>query len=342
VDCTHERALVAELQIGPAGPLPETFGPYTLLGRLGYGGMGVVLDAMSPWGERVALKLTRLFLDRRQAEHIALRFHREARLLAQLDHPGIVPLRDAGIVDDLAYLALTRIEGASLRAIRRLGPLQLDVVARVGIRLARTLAHVHESGVVHRDIKPGNVLIDARGRPVLIDFGIATFVGATRITNRNDVLGTLGYIAPEVVDGDSGGALADQYSLGRVLHTLAASTALATAADDDARVGRILAGLDVDWSAFPTRGRWSSLQIVVQKMVAEDPAKRYPDLDACADALTAVTALDVHRAEDADRQLVMLARQSLVGEVLPPPASEASLATTGVRPTVSMRRTSQL
>lgn len=329
--------MLRRVEIGPAGPLPETLGPYELLGRLGFGGMGIVLDAMSPWGERVALKLTRLFLDRDQAEHIALRFHREARLLAQLDHPGIVPLRDAGIVDDLAYLALTRIEGASLRAIRRLGPLQLDVVARVGIRLARTLAHVHASGVVHRDIKPGNVLIDATGRPMLIDFGIATFNGATRITNRHDVLGTLGYIAPEVVDGETGGPLSDQYSLGRVLHTLAASTALSTASEDS-RVGRILAGLEVDWSAFPTRGRWTSLQIVIQRMVADDPSERYPTLDRCADALTAVTALDHHRAATADQQLVMLARQSMEGGgMMPLGLDRSSLETTKERERVLHR-----
>lgn len=335
------HALVDQLGIGPTGPLPERFGPYELHRRIGYGGMGVVLDATSPWGERVALKLTRLFADERQREHIEMRFHREARLLAQLDHPGIVPLRDAGIIDDTAYVALKRIRGASLRAVRGQGPLALDEVARIGVRLAETLAHLHDAGVIHRDIKPGNILIDRTGRPVLIDFGIATFTGATRITARNDVLGTLGYIAPEIVDGRAFTWRADQYSVGRVLHTLASCNELAVGADAS-RVGRILAGLEVDWNAFPDHGRWTSLQIVIQRMVAEDAEDRYPTLAECAEAIAAVTGLDGGRAERADAMLVALAKAAVDESGAPPTndSEEASFKTTypsGPK-TVSMRK----
>lgn len=306
--------------------LPERFGPYTLLRQIGRGGMGEVFDALSPWGERIALKLTRVFVDPAQAAHIAMRFQREALLLAQLDHPGVVPLRDAGLIDDLVYLALARIEGATLRAIRERGPLPLDVVARLGIRIAQTLAHVHDAGVVHRDIKPGNVLVDTRGRPVLIDFGIATAVDATRITNRHDILGTLGYIAPEVVEGGTGDALADQYSLGRVLFELAAANTPKDRSGE--RDERMLAGLKVDWSAFPGGAAWTSLQIVVQRMVAQRPEQRYPDLSACAAALVAVSKLDEARTRDADDQLILLARSAGDQEALGLAPRARALATT--------------
>ena len=261
-------------------------GAFVVHGCLGHGGMGVVYDATTSDGRPVALKLLRVDEGDERNEMLVARFLREARVLRQIEHRAVVRILDAGFTDGFVFLALERIEGVSLRTIHELRPLPIAVLTWLGAELALAVEHFHGAGIVHRDIKPSNVLIDEDGLARLIDFGIATYFGATNITNQNDVIGTLGFIAPEVLEGQST-PLADQYSLGRLLISLA-SPMPRTEREKKSREKRILESLQIDWSHFPDGGRWPILQVVLQRMVADPPERRYDSMASCAKVLRAL------------------------------------------------------
>jgi hypothetical protein len=175
------------------------------------GGMANVYRAHDLRLEReVAVKVLR------EVEH-ERRFAVEARTLASLHHPNLVRLLDAGTDNGDAYLVLELLDGATLRQLLDRGPLHPARVARIGVETAGALDYIHRRGIVHRDIKPSNLMLDERGSVKLADFGIARLLGGTAITTSHDPIGTMAYIAPEQLDGDTIGPPADIYSLGLVL-----------------------------------------------------------------------------------------------------------------------------
>ncbi|MFJ1969096.1 serine/threonine-protein kinase [Streptomyces sp. NPDC087903] len=141
----------------------------------------------------------------------------EAVILARLQHPGLVTAYDAGRHDGRAYLVMQLIEGPTLKGRIAEGPLSCEDTAALGADLAEALAHAHEAGIVHRDVKPSNILLDASGRPYLTDFGISRLVDATTHTATGTLIGTAAYLSPEQVLGRSVGRPADIYALGLVL-----------------------------------------------------------------------------------------------------------------------------
>lgn len=186
-------------------------GRYRVLRRIGGGGMGSVFEAEDTALERrVAVKLLA------GVDTGDRGFLREARALSRLRHPGIVRLYDAGTDSGDAFLVLELVGGTTLRDLMARGPMPAADVTRVGRELAEALAHAHSLGVVHRDLSPGNVLIDESGRVRLADFGIARLSEATA-TIGGEVWGTPAYMAPEQVAGDQVGPPADVYALGLVL-----------------------------------------------------------------------------------------------------------------------------
>ncbi|WNF30265.1 bifunctional serine/threonine-protein kinase/ABC transporter substrate-binding protein [Streptomyces sp. C11-1] len=194
---------------------PRTIGPYRALARLGAGGMGVVHLARSAGGALAAVKVIR-------AEHAAdpafrARFRREAEAAARVSGPWTVPVLGADTEAREPWLATAYVPGPSLgEVVGAGGALPPDTVAALGRRLAEALAAVHTAGLIHRDVKPGNVLLALDG-PRLIDFGIARHEGATALTATDAVIGTPGYLAPEQATAGPLGPACDVFSLGCVL-----------------------------------------------------------------------------------------------------------------------------
>jgi hypothetical protein len=180
---------------------PQWLGPYRLVERIGEGGMGVVHLAVAPSGELVAVKALRPWLV--GGHDGRARFGREVAALSRVRGPRIAEVLDADVDGDPPYVVTRYVRGPSLdRAVADHGPLRFPTLGRLSTGLAEALRSVHAVGVVHRDIKPGNVVL-ADGGPVLIDFGLARAVDETRLTATGLVIGTPGYLAPETIEGAS-------------------------------------------------------------------------------------------------------------------------------------------
>ncbi len=201
-----------------AGSTRVVLGRYRLQRRLGAGGFGTVWQARDERLERdVAIKI----LPRERI--VGGRFEREARAAARLSHPGIVTLFEAVVDDDGAYLVSELVRGATLGALLADGRLSDRDVVEVGIAICDALEHAHAHGIIHRDVKPSNVLVaeqrSTRAHPAkLTDFGVARVVGGDSLTRTGDVIGTAGYMAPEQAEGLETGAPADLYSLALVIY----------------------------------------------------------------------------------------------------------------------------
>ena len=189
-------------------------GQYEVVERLGGGGMAVVYRAVQqPLGREVALKAlsSELFQD----DGFVKRFETEAKTLAKLDHPNILPIYDFELNEGVAYLTMPLIRGGTLRDILNRGPLDTLTAWRYLREIGDGLQHAHDAGIVHRDLKPTNVLIHADGRAMLADFGLARGAGQpTHLTTIGLAIGTPGYMAPEQVMGHDVDKRADIYAMG--------------------------------------------------------------------------------------------------------------------------------
>jgi eukaryotic-like serine/threonine-protein kinase len=198
------------------------FGDYELLEKLGSGGQGLVYRARQKSLNRaVALKIIGLG-QWATASHLK-RFHLEAQAAARLDHPYIVPIYEIGEREGACYFSMKFIEGGQLDEVAKRQSMSLRDAAQLIAKLARTVHHAHEHGILHRDIKPGNILIDAKGEPHLTDFGLARLVETeSKLTRTMELLGTPSYMAPEQAVGNNAAltAATDVYGLGAVFYQL--------------------------------------------------------------------------------------------------------------------------
>ncbi|MFI1357007.1 serine/threonine-protein kinase [Streptomyces sp. NPDC020898] len=196
-------------------------GRYRLLGKLGHGGMGTVWRAKDETVDReVAVKEPRVpdHLPERERENAFERMRREARAAARLDHPSVVTVHDVAVVDGRPWIVMELVQGRSLGDALQEGTLGAREAARIGLEVLGALEAAHAAGILHRDVKPDNVLLGRHGRVVLTDFGIAQIEGETSLTDTGGFVGSPEYIAPERVLGQRPGPASDLWSLGVVLY----------------------------------------------------------------------------------------------------------------------------
>src|SRR6266516_5210671 len=212
-----------EINVDPApSPMLMDFGDYELLEQIGRGGQGVVFRARQKSLNRiVALKV--IGLGHWATEAHLKRFRLEAEAAARLEHPGIVPIHEVGERDGSCYFSMKFVEGGQLDEVVRCTPMSIRQTAELIVKVARTVHYAHEHGILHRDIKPGNILLDAKGEPHLTDFGLARLVETeSTVTRTMEVLGTPSYMAPEQAVGNDAAitSATDVYGLGAVLYQL--------------------------------------------------------------------------------------------------------------------------
>ncbi|MGW5252739.1 serine/threonine-protein kinase, partial [Streptomyces sp. NPDC004012] len=196
-------------------------GRYRLTERIGSGGMGTVWRAVDELMERdVAVKPPRLPGDPDDAAHqrAAHRIYREARAAARVDHPAAVSIHDVVVEEGSPWIIMELVRGESLDEALRRGPLAPAEAARIGLALVGALDAAHRVGIVHRDVKPANVLLGPSGRVVLTDFGIAHVQGEESLTVTGEFVGSLEFIAPERMSGRNAGPASDLWSLGVLLY----------------------------------------------------------------------------------------------------------------------------
>jgi hypothetical protein len=248
-------------------------GRYTVTGVLGRGGMGVVWDATDQvLGRPVALKEIAFPTHLTDEERAALRARtlREARTAARLVHPSVTTLYDVVEEDGRPWLVMERVESSSLQEIvQRSGPMPWRTVARIGLDVLDALEAAHAAGIVHRDVKPGNVLVATDCSAHLTDFGIATATGDASITTSGAILGSPAYMSPERARGEEPGPAVDLWSLGATLYTAVEGR---LAFDRSQPMATLLAVVQED--PAPT-ARAGPLAPVLQGLLTRDPAQRW-------------------------------------------------------------------
>src|SRR5262245_28499801 len=207
---------------GRAAKMLGELGDYELLEEIGRGGQGIVFRARQKSLNRiVALKVIGLGQWATPA-HLK-RFRLEAGAAASLDHPCIVPIYEVGEGDGQCYFSMKLVEGGQLEEVIQQRPISIRQAAELIAKVARTVHYAHEHGILHRDIKPGNILLDANGEPHLTDFGLARLVESeSTVTRTLEVLGTPSYMSPEQAAGNNATltSATDVYGLGAVLYQL--------------------------------------------------------------------------------------------------------------------------
>jgi serine/threonine-protein kinase len=305
---------------------------YEIEREIGRGGMAAVFLARDiALQRRVAIKV--MLPDLINVQGLPDRFVIEARTAAHLDHPGIVTVYAVKQREGLLYIVMKFIEGHTLEAVlRSQGQIDPTAVALIGSRVAEALGFAHAEGVVHRDVKPSNIMIDARGRPVVTDFGIARVMTAQSITVAGSMLGTPTHMSPEQCRGEAATAASDQYALGVTLYEMLAGRPpftgslfeLITAHREQTPplVSEFVAGVD------------PALEQTIMRMLAKAPGDRWASMADVAARLSSHTTL--HRGDDHLRATLVMSGSGMYetpergvpsADVLTPPGGGATPVT---------------
>ena len=295
---------------------------FTVKGLLGEGGFSVVFRAKdNALGRDVAVKVLDLKVS--PSPNLAERFVREARTVARLEHPHIVPIYKVGGRGDLLYLIMRCVDGPSLRQLlEKQGKLSVGDAARIARQAADALAYAHAQGIVHRDVKPDNVLLDQSGHVLVTDFGIAKAVARAAqstanqaLTTEGMILGTPHYMSPEQSAGEALDARSDIYSLGLVLYHM-----LAGEPPFDGETAQEILAKQLTAAPPPIREVRrevpEQLALVLDRMIAKGPDRRFASAGDASRALVAalpVAAGDRVEARLGRRLVRSLTRLSLIG-----------------------------
>jgi len=266
----------------------ERLGPYRILRQIGRGGMGTVYEGVDlASGQPAAVKL----LSAELARHAGFRdrFEAEIEALRKLHHPNIVQLIGFGQQEDQWFYAMELVSGSSLEELLGRGrTFEWHEVAEIGIETCRGLRHAHDRGIIHRDIKPGNLLVELDGHVKLSDFGIARLFGSLRAVGPGGVVGTAEYMAPEQAANPAGvDQRADIYALGCTLYFLLTGGPVYPGRS---AMEKLLAHRKQPVPSlkvrFPDAPDW--LDLAFQKMIAKNPAERYASMEEVCRALQPV------------------------------------------------------
>jgi serine/threonine protein kinase/tetratricopeptide (TPR) repeat protein len=261
-------------------------GRFRIISKVGEGGMGSVWRAEDPLlGRNVAIKF---LAQDTETPGSRRRFLREARATSALQHPGVAAVYEAG-EDEFGrlFIAIAFVEGETISDRINAGPIPLPECVRMAAEAADALEHAHTKGVIHRDISSRNIMWSRDGRAVVIDFGIATLRDTTHLSSSGSALGTLAYVAPEILRGEPATRLSDLYGLGVVLYEMVTGR-LPFAGDQPASMvyailnSRPKAPRELRADLSP------ALERLIVRSMAKEPAKRYPSAAELAEALRAV------------------------------------------------------
>ena len=262
-------------------------GQYEILGEIGRGGMGVIYRARQRHSRRI-VAVKRVLSYQAGSYETLTRFRREAEAAASLDHPNILPIYEVSETQEgVPYFSMKYATGGSLRGAAPVLHEDPRACVLLMMKVARAVSYAHEQGILHRDLQPGNILLDSRGEPMVSDFGLAKWLdGSSDLTRTLTTFGTPGFIAPEQADGktDTLTPAADIYSLGAILFYLLATrppfigpsalSVVRQAADVAApRLRTMVRGIDRD------------LETILERCLEREPALRYPSAVALADDL---------------------------------------------------------
>jgi serine/threonine-protein kinase len=262
--------------------LPSRVGRYEIRRELGRGMMGVVYEAHDPSLRRsVALKVVRLVFAVTEADkaNFEKRFLSEARIAGQLSHPGIVIAHDVGRdpATGLVYLAFEMLQGRTLAEMTADGArLPWEQAFEIAVSVAQALHYAHGQGIVHRDVKPANIMLLPTGEPKVMDFGLAKVGMSSDLTGAGQSVGTPLFMSPEQVQGQKLDGRSDLFSLGSVLYTLLTGTR-AFAAENVTRIMRRVADDDPPPATTLVRGLPEATDYLLARALAKEPDHRYPD-----------------------------------------------------------------
>jgi serine/threonine protein kinase len=259
---------------------------YRIIEKIGAGGMGeVYLAEDTELNRKVALKFLPPHLC--QDADCRTRFKREAQAAAKLNHPNIVTIYEVSEFNGRPFFAMEHVEGQSLRDLIKAKELPIERVIELAIQICEGLHKAHQSGIVHRDVKPANILIDADGRAKILDFGLASVTGSDHLTKTGSTLGTIGYMSPEQAKGEEVDQRSDIFSLGVVLYEMITSKS-PFKTDNDAATLRNITDQEPEPLARYKAGVSSELQIIISKALQKDGALRYQHADELSADLKSV------------------------------------------------------
>ncbi len=295
---------------------PQKIGRYEIKAEIGRGGMATVYHAYDPRFEReVALKvLPREMLHDPQ---FRARFEREAKTIAMLEHPAIVPVYDFGEEDGQPYFVMRFMTGGSLNERMKQGAMTIQEVAHLFGRLAPALDEAHAKGIIHRDLKPGNILFDQYGEPYISDFGIAKITATQANVTGSAIVGTPSYMSPEQAQGEGIDGRSDIYGMGVILFELLTGKKPFVGDTPMSVVVKHITEpvphiLDVKPDLPP------AIEAVIEKVLAKNRDERFPTVKALTEALNAVARGESPDLEKIDTTRVVSPKTS----VTKPPAPE--------------------
>ncbi|MCH9024643.1 MAG: UbiD family decarboxylase, partial [candidate division Zixibacteria bacterium] len=275
---------------------------YRIIERIGVGGMGeVYLAEDSKLDRRVALKF--LSFQHSQNEDLKVRFRREAQAVAKLSHPNIVHIYEVGEYKNRPYFVMEHIEGESLHHYAHDETLSVGEIVTIAIEITEGLNKAHQLGIVHRDIKTSNIVLDSDGHPKILDFGLATIAGQEKLTKEGSTIGTVAYMSPERAEGRKSDHRSDLFSFGVVLYELIAGRTPFRRDSEAATMNAIVNDIPEPMARYRS-GVPDGIQQIIDKLLEKDARTRYQTAaDVGADLIREKRMLDSGDISSASRSI---------------------------------------